>query len=119
MLTITPDRSAISRYGLNVAELQSTVEAALGGKVVGQVFEGDRRFDIVLRLPEDVRTDLDRLGRLPIPLPESKQELSAPGLARSVAMHAPGYVPLRELAKFEVAPGPTRSAARTASAASW
>jgi cobalt-zinc-cadmium resistance protein CzcA len=108
VLTITPDRAAVSRYGLNVAELQSTVEAALGGKVVGQVFEGDRRFDIVLRLPEDVRTDLDRLGRLPIPLPQSKQDMGPTDLARSVAMHAPGYVPLSELAKFEVAPGPNQ-----------
>ena len=108
VLTITPDRAAVSRYGLNVAELQSTIEAALGGKVVGQVFEGDRRFDIVLRLPEDVRTDLDRLGRLPIPLPETKEGSGSTDLARSVALHAPGYVPLSELAKFEVAPGPNQ-----------
>jgi cobalt-zinc-cadmium resistance protein CzcA len=108
VLTITPDRAAVSRYGLNVAELQSTIEAALGGKVVGQVFEGDRRFDIVLRLPEDVRTDLDRLGRLPIPLPESKEDRGSTDLARSVAMHAPGYVPLSELAKLEIAPGPNQ-----------
>jgi cobalt-zinc-cadmium resistance protein CzcA len=108
VLTITPDRGAVSRYGLNVAELQSTIEAALGGKVVGQVFEGDRRFDIVLRLPEDVRTDLDRLGRLPIPLPETKQAIGSSELARSVAMHEPGYVPLSELAKFEIAPGPNQ-----------
>ena len=108
VLTITPDRAAVSRYGLNVAELQSTIEAALGGKVVGQVFEGDRRFDIVLRLPEDVRTDLDRLGRLPIPLPDTKEGSGSTDLARSVALHAPGYVPLSELAKFDVAPGPNQ-----------
>ncbi len=108
VLTITPDREAVSRYGLNVAALQSTIEAALGGKVVGQVFEGDRRFDIVLRLPEDVRTDLDRLGRLPIPLPETEEAGGSTGLAKSVALHAPGYAPLSELAKFEVAPGPNQ-----------
>ena len=108
VLTITPDREAVSRYGLNVAALQSTIEAALGGKVVGQVFEGDRRFDIVLRLPEDVRTDLDKLGRLPIPLPETDQDGGTTDLAKAVALHAPGYVPLSELATFEVAPGPNQ-----------
>jgi cobalt-zinc-cadmium resistance protein CzcA len=108
VLTITPDRDAVSRYGLNVAALQSTIEAALGGKVVGQVFEGDRRFDIVLRLPEDVRTDLDKLGRLPIPLPEPDEDRGTTALAKSVVLHAPGYVPLSELATFEVAPGPNQ-----------
>ena len=108
VLTITPDRAAISRFGLNVADLQSTVEAALGGKVVGQVYEGDRRFDIVLRLPEDVRTDLDRLGRLPIALPDGDKEAGKTGLSRTVAAHASGYVPLSELATFDIAPGPNQ-----------
>ncbi|MFN0218220.1 MAG: efflux RND transporter permease subunit [Hyphomicrobium sp.] len=108
VLTITPDRAAISRFGLNVADLQATVEAALGGKVVGQVYEGDRRFDIVLRLPEDVRTDLDRLGRLPIALPDGDKEAGKTGLSRTVAAHASGYVPLSELATFDIAPGPNQ-----------
>ena len=108
VLTITPDRAAISRFGLNVADLQATVEAALGGKVVGQVYEGDRRFDIVLRLPEDVRTDLDRLGRLPITLPNGDKEAGKTGLSRTVAAHASGYVPLSELATFDIAPGPNQ-----------
>lgn len=108
VLTITPNRAAISRYGLQVADLQSTVEAALGGKVVGKVFEGDRRFDIVLRLPEDLRTNLDHLGRLPIALPDTEKVVGSTGLARAVAEHAPGYVPLGELATFEIAPGPNQ-----------
>jgi cobalt-zinc-cadmium resistance protein CzcA len=106
VLTITPNRDAISRYGLQVTDLQSTVEAALGGKVVGKLFEGDRRFDIVLRLPEDIRTNLDRLGRLPIALPKTIEAIGSTALARTVAEHAPGYVPLGELANFEIAPGP-------------
>ena len=108
VLTITPNRDAISRYGLQVADLQSTVEAALGGKVVGKLFEGDRRFDIVLRLPEDVRTNLERLGRLPIALPKTTETIASTALAREVADHAPGYVPLGELARFEIAPGPNQ-----------
>lgn len=108
MLTITPDRAAISRYGLNIADIQATVEAALGGKVVGQVYEGDRRFDIVLRLPEDIRADLDRLGRLPIALPDLVKGAPKSGLVGALATHAPGYVPLSELATFEVALGPNQ-----------
>jgi cobalt-zinc-cadmium resistance protein CzcA len=108
VLTITPNRAAISRFGLSVAEVQATVAAALGGKVVGQVYEGDRRFDIILRLPEDVRTDLERLGRLPIALPDPPKDAAKTGLAETLATHAPGYVPLSELATFEIAPGPNQ-----------
>lgn len=108
LLTITPDREAIARRGLRIEDLQATVEAALGGKVVGKLFEGDRRFDIVLRLPEDVRTNLDRLGRLPIALPTNGVDAGRSALTRTAAEHAPGYVPLGELAAFEIAPGPNQ-----------
>ena len=69
VLTITPNRAALARYGLNVQDVQDTVSIALGGGTAGQLFEGDRRFDIVVRLPEEIRTDLDQLHELPIPLP--------------------------------------------------
>ena len=63
-------RRRSSRYGLNpVADVQDTVATAIGGEVAGQLFEGDRRFDMVVRLPEDVRTDPAALADLPIPLP--------------------------------------------------
>jgi len=111
LLTITPDRAAISRFGLNVATVQATIEAALGGKVVGKVFEGDRRFDIVVRLPEDIRTDLDRLGRLPILLPgafDGSDHKGGSSIMRTAAMQGAGYVPLNEVAEFEIAPGPNQ-----------
>jgi cobalt-zinc-cadmium resistance protein CzcA len=111
LLTITPDRAAISRFGLNVATVQATIEAALGGKVVGKVFEGDRRFDIVVRLPEDIRTDLDRLGRLPILLPgafDGSDHKGGSSIMRTAAMQGAGYVPLSEVAEFEIAPGPNQ-----------
>lgn len=111
LLTITPDRAAISRFGLNVATVQAKIEAALGGKVVGKVFEGDRRFDIVVRLPEDIRTDLDSLGRLPIPLPGAFDDSDHKGgssIMRTAAMQGASYVPLSEVAEFEIAPGPNQ-----------
>ncbi|MDA3933692.1 MAG: CusA/CzcA family heavy metal efflux RND transporter [Gammaproteobacteria bacterium] len=80
VLTIEPDRAALGRYGISIAQLQDVVASALGGTVAGTLYEGDRRSDIVVRLPEQIRSNLDRLSNLPIPLP------------------AGGYVPLAEVA---------------------
>jgi heavy metal efflux system protein len=68
-LTLTVDREACARLGLNVADVQEVIATALGGREAGSVFEQDRRFEIVVRLPDAVRSDLDSLRRLPIPLP--------------------------------------------------
>jgi len=69
-LTITPNREKLSYYGLDVADIQDTLRIAIGGEVVGQVFEGDRRFDLVVRLPEKLREDIDALKRLPVHRPK-------------------------------------------------
>lgn len=66
------DRAAIGRYGLSVKEVADTVSAALAGLPSGQVFEGDRRFDVVIRLPGALRNNLDILGALPVKLPAEK-----------------------------------------------
>ena len=66
MLTVTPDRERLSRYGLNVADVQATLATAVGGREAGQIFEGDRRFDVVVRLHDDYRQDIDSLRRLPV-----------------------------------------------------
>ena len=94
MLTVQLDRAAMARLGLNVADVQEVVEVAIGGRTAGQVYDGDRRFDLVVRLPEVLRTDIEGLKRLPIPLPES------PG--------AGDYVPLGSIADFEIATGPNQ-----------
>src|SRR5947199_3308705 len=73
LLTIQLKRDELARYGLSVGEVQDVVEMAIGGKNAGQVFEGDRRFPLVVRLPEDLRTDLDALRRIPLALPKSDQ----------------------------------------------
>ena len=73
VLTVRIDRAKIARYGLNVADVQEVVEVAVGGKQAGQVFEGDRRFDLLVRLPERLREDIDALKRLPVPLPAGGQ----------------------------------------------
>ena len=99
VLTVNIDRQKISRYGLNIADVQEVVEMAVGGKEAGQIFEGDRRFDLVVRLPESQRSDLEALKRLPVPLPSTGE---GQGGARA------RYVTLGEVAKFELAPGPNQ-----------
>ena len=69
VLTVKMRRKDLARYGLNVSDVQEIVQIAIAGKSAGQIFEGDRRFDLVARLPEGLRTDVDALKRLSIPLP--------------------------------------------------
>ncbi|HEY9198779.1 MAG TPA: CusA/CzcA family heavy metal efflux RND transporter [Gammaproteobacteria bacterium] len=90
VLSVEPKRAALYRYGLNVTDVQDVLAAAAGGEEAGQLFEGDQRFALVVRLPEHLRGDLAALERLPIPLPQD------------------GYVPLGEVASLTLAPGPNQ-----------
>jgi len=95
VLQITPDRAALARHGLNVRDVQALVSASLGGAVVGEVFEGDRRFDIVVRLPEDIRGQVDQIGSLRVPLPATGEEPRR-------------FIPLADVARVEVEIGPNQ-----------
>ena len=95
VLQITPDRAALARYGLNIGDLQDVISISMGGRTAGQIFDGDRRFDIVVRLPEALRRDVDRIGRLRVPLP-----LSGPGPRE--------FVPLENLAEIDIIIGPNQ-----------
>lgn len=99
VLSILPDRASLDRYGLNMADVQEVVQVAMGGKEAGQLFEGDRRFDIVVRLPEHLRTNIEVLEYLPIPLPQAEQV----GVDSN-----PDYVPLKEVAKLRIGYGPNQ-----------
>ncbi|TFL14036.1 CusA/CzcA family heavy metal efflux RND transporter [Pusillimonas caeni] len=98
LMTIKPNLEALARYGIAIGDLQQTVSIALGGAVAGQIFEGDRRFDIVVRLPESQRQDPKALASLPIPVPA--------GIAAGMGQAA--YVSLGQLASIEVSPGPNQ-----------
>ena len=87
VMTIDPRRDMLARFGLTIAELQDVVATALGGVVAGQIYEGDRRFDVVVRLPEKIRSDPDRLAALPVPLGSG------------------AYVPLSEVADLRLTTG--------------
>ena len=90
VLSVEPIRAALYRYGLNVTDVQDVLAAAAGGEEAGQLFEGDQRFALVVRLPEHLRSDLVALEQLPIALPQG------------------GYVPLGEVASLKLAPGPNQ-----------
>ena len=107
LLTITPDPAALARYGLNPGDVQETVATAIGGSVAGQLIEGDRRFDLVVRLPESQRQDPAVLADLPIPLPASTSVDESSRLAAG-ANGGPRTVPLREVAKIQVERGPNQ-----------
>lgn len=96
MLTIQIDREKTARLGINVGDVQDAVSIALGGREAGVLFEGDRRFDIIVRLPERLRNDLAAMQQLPIPLPSSADNAQA------------NFVRLGEVANINVAPGPNQ-----------
>ena len=109
ILTVKLDRQALSRYGLSVGEVQSLIEIAIGGKPAGKLFEGDRRFDIVVRLPEELRANPDAIRSLPVPLPPGEDAAAVTRTAWSGAPNmTPRYVPLSVIATVEVAPGPNQ-----------
>ena len=101
MLTVNIDRQKAARYGLNVADIQDVVATAIGGREAGTLFEGDRRFDILVRLPESLRNDLESMKRLPIPLPRATGGTGG-------AEGRTNFIQLAEVASFELAPGPNQ-----------
>ncbi len=102
VLTINIDREKATRYGLNIGDIQDTLATAIGGQEAGTLFEGDRRFDIVVRLSEKARTDLEAIRRLPIPLAGGGSRTGG-----SEAAHA-RFIPLSEVATIDSAPGPNQ-----------
>ncbi|HEV8605785.1 MAG TPA: CusA/CzcA family heavy metal efflux RND transporter [Tepidisphaeraceae bacterium] len=112
LLDIQVDRAAIARYGLSVADVQDVIAAAIGGREAGQVFEGDRRFDLVVRLPDQLRDDFHGLRNLPIPLPRAEGRdnarftslLDMPGELTV----APAFIPLSSVARIKAAEGPNQ-----------
>ncbi|MDH1167733.1 efflux RND transporter permease subunit, partial [Metapseudomonas otitidis] len=95
VLTVNIDRDKAARYGLNVGDVQDTLAMAVGGRQAGTLFEGDRRFDLVVRLDEGLRTDPQGLSRLLLPLPGG----TADGIA---------FIPLRDVATLDLELGPNQ-----------
>ena len=106
VLQVRMNRGALARYGLQAATVQEVVAIAVGGREAGLVFEGDRRFPILVRLPEHLRHNLDLLRTLPVPLPAQEKENKSQrfaALGASAASERPAFLPLEKLAQLEVA----------------
>ncbi len=109
LLSINLNRKVMARFGLNVADVQEVIQIAIGGKEAGEVFEGDRRHPLLVRLPEKLRTNLDALKRIPVEIPQQKNgkpDLKTVSLDSGGGM--PAFVPLGEIADFDIAPGPNQ-----------
>ncbi|VVO72528.1 Cobalt-zinc-cadmium resistance protein CzcA [Pseudomonas fluorescens] len=97
VLTINIDRDKAARYGLNVGDVQDTIAVAVGGRQAGTLYEGDRRFDLVVRLSDAMRKDIDGLAALLIPVP------AVTGAANQI-----GFIALQEVASLDLVLGPNQ-----------
>ncbi len=103
MLEVKLDKNAIARYGLNVSDVLDVLSIAVGGREAGLVFQGDRRFDIFVRLPDAMRQDLTVLENLPVLLPMDDDNMAD---RISGQPHTrPAYIPLKQVAKLEITDG--------------
>jgi cobalt-zinc-cadmium resistance protein CzcA len=114
-LQVEVDREACARLGLSVADVQDVVQVAVGGRQAGVVFEADRRFNVVVRLPWSAREDLATLGDLPVPLPKPDGDAAPADPLASAGGSAPagagpagraGFLPLSAVARISVTTGP-------------
>ncbi|QXE09492.1 MULTISPECIES: CusA/CzcA family heavy metal efflux RND transporter [Pseudomonas] len=97
VLTINIDRDKAALYGLNVGDVQDTIAVAVGGRQAGTLYEGDRRFDMVVRLSDAMRKDIDGLSALLIPVP-----------ALSGAANQIGFIALKDVASLDLVLGPNQ-----------
>jgi len=95
VLSVQILRDDLARYGLNVSDVQNAIRVAIGGMPVGEIFEGDRRFSLVVRLDEELRKNIDSIRRLPIRVPHSRAGTKS-------------YIPLQSIARISVVPGPNQ-----------
>jgi cobalt-zinc-cadmium resistance protein CzcA len=96
VLEIATDRAEISRRGLSLSTVQEVIGTAIGGREAGPIFEGDRHFEIVVRLTDQLRSDIEALKNLPVPLP--------PNAAGQVG----SSIPLGQVARFLMMEGPNQ-----------
>ncbi|MBP4142708.1 CusA/CzcA family heavy metal efflux RND transporter [Flavobacterium sp. P4023] len=89
-MSVVYDRSKIARYGLNISDLNEMIALGFAGKTVGNVFEGEKRFDMVIRLDQENRHDIEDLRNLYVSTPNGEQ------------------IPLQELASIEYTEGPAK-----------
>ena len=95
LISIEPDRDHLALLGLTINDMQQTIHTAIGGREVGLIYEGDKRFNLIVRLADEKRENIDYLSKLPVALPNSDE----PDLS---------YVPLGEVATIKKIIGPNQ-----------
>ena len=108
VLTLELNRDEMARLGLNVSDVQDAVKIAIGGKSAGQVFEGDRRFDLLVRLPEGTRMDVELLKKIPIPLPQQRSRTTVSTVVLTDPSDKFTYILLGAVVNFKVLTGPSQ-----------
>jgi cobalt-zinc-cadmium resistance protein CzcA len=106
MLSIEIDREKVSRLGINIADIQQVIQTAIGGTASGQIFEGDKRFEIVVRLSEEIRSNIDLISSIPIALPEEDKALDNKN--EHVHLKTRSFVPLSSVASILITEGPNQ-----------
>ncbi len=104
VMNVDIDREAISRLGISGADVQDVIATAIGGTEAGQIQEGDRTFPLVVRMPEELRSDSDAIRNLPVPLRHPGEE-NAQHPRGAQSGDRPAFVPLYTVAKIEVSEG--------------
>lgn len=105
LMKVDPNRAALARYGLSVTDVQDVVATAIGGRGAGQIQEGDRRFDLVVRLPDALRSDLHAIGDLPVPLRHTREEAAVDSTGVAKEGQRPAFIPLSALAGIDFTEG--------------
>lgn len=95
LITVAINRESLARYGLQISTVQNAIAIATGGQKGGELFEGDKRFDLIVRLPEPLRTDPNVLRRVYVPLP----------IAKDGERH---FIPLNEVASIQRSESPNQ-----------
>jgi len=111
VMNIDIDRDTISRLGLSVTDVQDVVSIAVGGREAGLVFQGDKRFDIKVRLQEEIRADLKSIDALPVPVPVEALEGNPNHKLEKLSPEQNNqgrFVPLGALATIGVSEGPNQ-----------
>lgn len=116
VLNISIDRAAVARLGINISDVHEVIATAIGGREAGEVFEGDRRFKIIVRLPPAMRQDLHVLDNLPVPVPDEGQRSETKTVAAAAerdSSHQAGagasqqkFIPLSSIATITITDGP-------------
>lgn len=108
MINIELNRKKLSRFGIGMNDAQNTISTAIGGLNAGELYEGDKRFQIVVRLPENLRTNIDAINRLPLPLPSDVISKNQDQILEHEDDSLRSFIPLASVANINLVSGPNQ-----------